>query len=83
MDKNQATMLQLQIKHNSEDLQDYMKGLESWEDEIKEKDRSLTRQKPILKEVTLIRPQNPSPPAQHSILNKGRGMWKRATVTEI
>lgn len=51
MDAGRATLMQMQIKNNAEDLSDYLKGLECWEEEIKEKDSSLTRQKPILKEV--------------------------------
>ena len=51
MNQEQAAIMQMQVRHNAEDLQDYLKGLESWEEEIKRKDSSLTRQKPILKEV--------------------------------
>ena len=54
MDVNQASLMQLQIKNNAADLEDFMKGLESWEDEIKEKDRNLSNQKPILKEVGVV-----------------------------
>jgi 1,4-dihydroxy-2-naphthoate octaprenyltransferase len=51
MDAGQATAMQMQIRQNAADLEDFMKGLDSWEEEIKEKDKSLARQKPILKEV--------------------------------
>jgi 1,4-dihydroxy-2-naphthoate octaprenyltransferase len=51
MDAGQATAMQMQIRQNAADLEDFMKGLDSWEEEIKEKDKSLTKQKPILKEV--------------------------------
>lgn len=54
MDAGRAAMMQMQIKHNAEDLQDYLKGLESWEEEIKAKDSDLSKQKPILKEVRAL-----------------------------
>ncbi len=50
-----AALMQVQVRRNAEDLQSYMKGLESWEEDIKKKDESLSRQKPILKEVYIIR----------------------------
>lgn len=55
MDAQQASMLQLQLRHNTEELQDYLKGLESWEEEMKAKDRGLSKNKPILKEVRRVR----------------------------
>lgn len=45
--------MQLQLRQNAEDLHDYLRDLETWESEIKKKDDSLRRQKPILKEVIL------------------------------
>ena len=51
MDGKQAALMQMQIKRNADDLQDFMKDLESWEKDIKEKDANLTRKKPTLKEV--------------------------------
>ena len=53
MDQAQATRMQLQLRHNAEDLQSYLRDLESWETEIKKKDDSLLRHKPILKEVMI------------------------------
>lgn len=44
--------MQMQLRQNNEELLDYLKGLDSWEDEIKEKDQKLTKNKSILKEVT-------------------------------
>ncbi|XP_072257534.1 RNA polymerase II-associated protein 3 [Pyxicephalus adspersus] len=41
---NKALELQLQMKQNSEELQDFMRELESWEKDIKEKDASLRKQ---------------------------------------
>ena len=51
MDGSRAATMQLQLRHNAEDLQDYLRDLETWESEIKKKDDSLRRRKPILKEV--------------------------------
>ena len=44
-------LLQLQVRQNSEDLQDYLRDLGNWEDEIKKKDAMLYKQKPVLKKV--------------------------------
>ncbi|XP_018417092.1 PREDICTED: RNA polymerase II-associated protein 3 [Nanorana parkeri] len=41
---NKALELQLQMKQNAEELQDFMRELESWEKDIKEKDSSLRTQ---------------------------------------
>ena len=43
--------MQTQLRHNSLELQEYLRGLESWEEEVKARDESLRRHKPILKEV--------------------------------
>ena len=51
MDAQQAGLMQMQLRYNAEDLQKYLQDLQDWEDEIKEKDRNLSKQKPILKEV--------------------------------
>lgn len=56
MDSSRATAMQMQLRHNTEDLQDFLRDLETWESEIKEKDNSLKKQKPILKEVILLFP---------------------------
>ena len=53
MDAQRTGLMQMQIRHNAEDLESYLKDLQSWEDEVKEKDRALSKQKPILKEVTI------------------------------
>ena len=45
--------LQMQLRQNNEELTDYLKGLDDWEEEMKEKDQSLSRNKSILKEVIL------------------------------
>lgn len=44
-------LLQLQMRRNAEDLQDYLRDLGNWEDDIKKKDAMLHKQKPILKKV--------------------------------
>ena len=46
-------LLQLQMKRNTEDLQDYLRDLGNWEDEIKKKDAMLHKQKPVLKKARL------------------------------
>lgn len=51
MNAERAGMMQMQLRHNADELQSYLKDLQSWEDEIKEKDKNLSKQKPILKEV--------------------------------
>ena len=45
-------LFQLQMKQNSEDLQDYVKGLDNWEENMKKRDKLLRKQKPILKKVS-------------------------------
>ena len=47
-------LLQLQLRRNAEEMQEYMKGLENWEEEIKQRDTMLKKQKPILKKVCYI-----------------------------
>jgi hypothetical protein len=51
MNAERAGLMQMQLRHNADELQSYVKGLQSWEDQIKEKDKNLSKQKPILKEV--------------------------------
>ncbi|XP_075863322.1 RNA polymerase II-associated protein 3 isoform X1 [Microcebus murinus] len=41
---NKAVELQLQVKQNAEELQDFMRDLENWEKDIKQKDMELRRQ---------------------------------------
>ncbi|XP_056429986.1 RNA polymerase II-associated protein 3 [Hyla sarda] len=41
---NKALELQLQMKQNAEELQDFMRELESWEEDIKQKDAKLSNQ---------------------------------------
>ena len=38
--------LQYQMRQNNEELQDFLKDLEGWQDEIKEKDEKLKSEKP-------------------------------------
>ena len=51
MDQKQAQLMQHQLRHNTEDLHEFMKGLDGWESEIKRMDEALRTRKPILKEV--------------------------------
>ncbi len=53
MDAEKAALMQMQIRNNASDLQDYLKGLEAWETDVKTTDASLSNQKSILKEVRL------------------------------
>lgn len=47
---NKAVELQLQVKQNAEELQDFMRDLESWEKDIKQKDMELRRQNGVPEE---------------------------------
>ncbi|XP_008590665.1 PREDICTED: RNA polymerase II-associated protein 3 [Galeopterus variegatus] len=47
---NKAVELQLQVKQNAEELQDFMRDLENWEKDIKQKDMELRRQNGIPEE---------------------------------
>ncbi len=51
MDPEKAALMQMQIRNNASDLQDYLKDLETWETDVKKTDTSLSNQKSILKEV--------------------------------
>lgn len=44
-------LLQMQLRRNNDDMQEMLKGLDSWEDDIKKRDDLLKKQKPILKKV--------------------------------
>lgn len=48
---NKAIELQMQIKQNAEELQDFMRELESWEKDIKEVDSELRKQSGVPEEV--------------------------------
>uniref|UniRef100_A0A8C0WLU0 RNA polymerase II-associated protein 3 n=1 Tax=Castor canadensis TaxID=51338 RepID=A0A8C0WLU0_CASCN len=50
MNSNKAIELQLQVKQNAEELQDFMRDLENWEKDIKEKDIELRRQSGVPEE---------------------------------
>uniref|UniRef100_A0A8D2B2D7 RNA polymerase II-associated protein 3 n=1 Tax=Sciurus vulgaris TaxID=55149 RepID=A0A8D2B2D7_SCIVU len=50
MTSNKAIELQLQVKQNAEELQDFMRDLENWEKDIKQKDMELRRQSGVLEE---------------------------------
>ncbi|XP_045143170.1 RNA polymerase II-associated protein 3 [Echinops telfairi] len=45
---SKAIELQLQVKQNAEELQDFMKDLENWEKDIKQKDMELRKQNGVL-----------------------------------
>ena len=46
MDQKKMIDLQYQMRQNNEELQDFLKDLEGWQDEIKEKDEKLKSEKP-------------------------------------
>lgn len=46
-------LLQLNLRRNATELEEAIKGLNNWEDEIKQRDELLQKQRPILKEVVL------------------------------
>lgn len=48
---SKAIELQLQVKQNAEELQDFMRELESWEKDIKEVDSELRKQSGVPEEV--------------------------------
>ncbi|XP_007516279.1 RNA polymerase II-associated protein 3 [Erinaceus europaeus] len=50
MSTNKAIELQLQVKQNAEELQDFMRDLENWEKDIKQKDMELRRQNGVPEE---------------------------------
>ncbi|KAM9671467.1 RNA polymerase II-associated protein 3 isoform 1-T5 [Trichechus inunguis] len=47
---SKAIELQLQVKQNAEELQDFMRDLENWEKDIKQKDMELRKQNGVLEE---------------------------------
>lgn len=51
---NKAIELQLQVKQNAEELQDFMRDLENWEKDIKQKDMELRRQNGVPEEVNFL-----------------------------
>ena len=46
--KSHPAGLQMQLQQNNEELTDYLKGLDDWEEEMKEKDLSLSKNQSIL-----------------------------------
>ncbi|XP_003405783.1 RNA polymerase II-associated protein 3 [Loxodonta africana] len=50
MTSSKAIELQLQVKQNAEELQDFMRDLETWEKDIKQKDMELRKQNGVLEE---------------------------------
>uniref|UniRef100_H3B266 RNA polymerase II-associated protein 3 n=1 Tax=Latimeria chalumnae TaxID=7897 RepID=H3B266_LATCH len=50
---NKALELQLQVRQNAEELQDFMRELESWEANIKQKDEELKKQREAVIETVI------------------------------
>ncbi|XP_029062398.1 RNA polymerase II-associated protein 3 isoform X3 [Monodon monoceros] len=59
---SKAIELQLQVKQNAEELQDFMRDLENWEKDIKQKDMELRRQSGV--------PEENLPPIRNGSLRK-------------
>ncbi|XP_055973889.1 RNA polymerase II-associated protein 3-like [Sorex fumeus] len=51
---SKAIELQLQVKQNTEELQDFMRDLEHWEKDIKQKDMELRRQNGVPEEDSVL-----------------------------
>lgn len=49
---SKAVELQLQVKHNAEELQDFLRDLEHWEEDMQQKDLELRRQGGAPEEVS-------------------------------
>lgn len=52
MTSSKALELQLQVKQNAEELQDFVRDLENWEKDIRQKDLELQRQSGVPEEVS-------------------------------
>lgn len=69
---NKAIELQLQVKQNAEELQDFMRDLENWEKDIKQKDMELRRQNGV--------PEENLPPIRNrNFRKKKKGKAKEAS----
>lgn len=51
---NKAVELQMQIRQNAEELQDFVKDLENWEKDIKETDYNLKQQSGVSEKVNRV-----------------------------
>ncbi|GCC42996.1 hypothetical protein chiPu_0027175 [Chiloscyllium punctatum] len=63
---NKSVELQLQVRHQTEELQDFMRELDGWEKDIKKKDDELRRQSgqaPALDPVGNRGVDSPAPPS--------------------
>ncbi|NWV61846.1 RPAP3 protein, partial [Malurus elegans] len=65
---NKAIELQLQMKQNAEELQDFMRELESWEKDIKEVDSELRKQSGV--------PEENLPPIRNKVFKKKKSKSK-------
>ena len=43
----------MRLRQNNDELLDYIRGLDNWEEEMREKDETLSKNRSILKEVKL------------------------------
>ncbi|XP_058047543.1 RNA polymerase II-associated protein 3 isoform X3 [Ahaetulla prasina] len=71
---NKAIELQLQIRQNAEELQDFVKDLESWEKDIKEKDHDLRHQSGTA--------EKDLPPIRNEAYKKKKSKGSKQTIEE-
>ncbi|RXN08123.1 RNA polymerase II-associated 3 [Labeo rohita] len=72
MSGNKAVELQIQMKQNAEDLQNFMKELNNWEEEIKKKDQQL-------RTGNISEPPKTLPPVRNKDYKKTKKRVKRQT----
>ncbi|XP_051974318.1 RNA polymerase II-associated protein 3 [Xyrauchen texanus] len=73
MSANKALELQMQMRQNAEDLQNYMKDLDNWEEEIKRKDQQLVT-------GNTDETQKPLPPVRNKDYTNTKKRGKRQTT---
>ncbi|XP_056604722.1 RNA polymerase II-associated protein 3 isoform X2 [Triplophysa dalaica] len=75
MSGNKGVELQVQMRQNAEDLQNFMKDLDSWEEEIKRKDQQLCA-------GNIDETQDNLPPVRNKDYKKPKQRGKRQTVSQ-
>ncbi|XP_020651183.3 RNA polymerase II-associated protein 3 [Pogona vitticeps] len=71
---NKAVELQMQIRQNAEELQDFVKELENWEKDIKEKDYNLRQQSGV--------PEKDLPPIRNEAYRRKKKKTKMKAVSK-
>ena len=46
-------LMQVHLKQNAEEMQEYLRGLDNWEEDMKKRDELMKKQKPVLKKVRI------------------------------